>query len=251
MLSSGWWKPSVYRALTETTAAPFVSLMTLSQTNTDFDLDNQDLGALYHALPSLLIKSSLWNPFVPQTLKYIFGAYWNYYTTIMVLDPTLNFAKVVEDVIAKPTTLIYAFNGYENTLITTFLSRKLFLRFHNLYSRLCGGIFPKYMITNASGNKVARETMVSQLVKAFLTVFSAKLITYPFITLQERLSMQANRSYADWKYVTSFDAFYKILRDEGLGGIFGGIQYLALVSVCESVLGIFLANIYERSNESK
>jgi solute carrier family 25 (adenine nucleotide translocator) protein 4/5/6/31 len=75
-------------------------------------------------------------------------------------------------------------------------------------------------------NPYAKESgfvaICSKFVVAQIAVTASGLVAYPFDTVRRRMQMQSDKPKSEWLYKSSMDCAVKVLKDEGVGGMFKG-----------------------------
>lgn len=87
---------------------------------------------------------------------------------------------------------------------------------------------------NESHNNKLR--LITKFCIAQVTAIIAGYASYPFDTVRTRLQMQSNRPKEEWIYKNSFNCFKKILKDEGVSGMFKGAGANALITIGPALL---------------
>lgn len=82
--------------------------------------------------------------------------------------------------------------------------------------------------------------IASKFVVAQIAVTASGLVAYPFDTVRRRLQMQSDKPVAERMYKGTMDCAVKVLKDEGMGGMYKG----ALANIFRGVGASLVLVIY-------
>merc|ERR1712072_799352 len=84
------------------------------------------------------------------------------------------------------------------------------------------GLNDTIMAFNPYAKDFGPIAIASKFVTAQIAVTASGLVAYPFDTVRRRLQMESDKPFADRLYKGTFDCGKKVLKDEGMGGMYKG-----------------------------
>lgn len=142
------------------------------------------------------------------------------------------------------------FNGLMDCLVKTARGQQGFLGLYNGFGPSVAGIVAyrgaqfglndTIMAFNPYAKDVSVIGIVSKFVVAQVSVTASGLAAYPFDTVRRRMQMESEKPKSERMYNGSIDCTIKILKNEGLGGMFKG----ALANIFRGVGASLVLVIY-------
>merc|ERR1711959_469782 len=153
------------------------------------------------------------------------------------------------------------FNGLADCLKKTASSAQGPLALYNGYGPSVAGIIAyrgaqfglndTIMAFNPYAKDFTMVGIVSKFITAQIAVTASGLVAYPFDTVRRRLQMESDRPMADRMYKGTIDCGVKILKTEGMGGMYKGALANIFRGVGASLVLVLYSEIQNALEKSK